>query len=83
MTDDIPHADDYPAGKILDLTLDTPESRIAKADFKHYQWEYFERLSNGSTGWGVSFIAYLELIKGWKHLGRRKFERMDGWADQP
>ena len=37
--------------------------------FRRYLFEYFEELTSGQCGWGISFINWLEVIKGWKHHG--------------
>jgi hypothetical protein len=65
-----------PVGTIVQVGSKTPDERIARAEFNRYLFEYFEQLSSWQTGWGVDFNAWLKLVKGWKHLGLRKYERI-------
>ena len=60
-----------PVGTVVDLATD----KLASADFQRYLFNYFEELTSGQTGWGIDFISWLKISKGWKHLGLRKFER--------
>ena len=69
-------ADEAPLGTIVQIGSDTPDERIARSEFHRYLFQYFEQLTSGQTGWGVSFNAWLEMIKGWKHHGRKKYERV-------
>lgn len=65
-----------PIGTIIDLNADNGESRIAKAAFEKWLFEYFHNLSTGQTGWGISFRDWLRMIKGWEHIELRKFKRV-------
>jgi hypothetical protein len=66
-------------GDIVDLSLDnTKEERLTAHMFESdYLFEYFKQLSRGQTGYGVSFIAWLELVKGWQHLGYKVFKKVE------
>lgn len=65
-----------PVGTIVQVGSKTPDERITHAEFHRYLFEYFEQLSSGQTGWGMDFNAWLEMVKGWKHLGLRRYERI-------
>jgi hypothetical protein len=69
-------ADEAPLGTIVQIGRDTPDERIARAEFHRYLFQYFEQLTSGQTGWGVDFNAWLEMTQGWKHHGRKKYERV-------
>ena len=69
-------ADDAQPGTIVKIGHNTPNERLAKAAFNRYLFEYFEQLSSGQTGWGVDFNTWLEMVKGWKPLGFRTYERV-------
>lgn len=70
------HLDCAPIGFVVQIGSATPEQRIAKSDFNRYLFQYFEEISSGQTGWGVDFNAWLEMRKGWKHHGSKKYERI-------
>jgi len=77
-------ADEAPIGTIVQIGRDTPDERIARAEFHRYLFQYFEQLTSGQTGWGVDFNAWLEMTRGWKHHGRKKYERImsiEEWLD--
>ena len=69
-------ADEAPLGTIVQIGLETPDERLARSEFHRYLFQYFEQLNSGQTGWGVDFNAWLEMTRGWKHHGRRKYERI-------
>lgn len=69
-------ADEAPLGTIIHIGRETPDERLAQAEFHRYLFQYFENLSSGQTGWGVDFHAWLEMSRGWKHHGRKKYERI-------
>jgi hypothetical protein len=69
-------ADEAPLGTIIQIGRDTPDERIARSELHRYLFQYFEQLTSGQTGWGVDFNAWLEMTRGWKHHGRRKYERI-------
>mgnify|MGYP006352244651 CR=1 FL=1 len=69
-------ADASPLGTIVQIGRDTPDERIARAEFHRYLFQYFEQLTSGQTGWGVDFNAWLEMTRGWKHHGCKKYERI-------
>jgi hypothetical protein len=69
-------ADEAPLGTIVQIGLGTPDERLARSEFHRYLFQYFEQLNSGQTGWGVDFNAWLEMTRGWKHHGRRKYERI-------
>jgi hypothetical protein len=52
-----------------------------RVQFKKYFFEYFEELSSGQTGWGVSFNQWVSAVKGWKHLGGTEYEKIHGVRD--
>ena len=58
--------EDIPLGTIIDLYGDSGTERLAKANFKRYMFEYFQELNSGQCGWGIDFITWLEISKGWK-----------------
>jgi hypothetical protein len=80
--DDLPRlvrpfiADEAPLGTIVQIGIETPDERLARSEFHRYLFQYFEQLTSGQTGWGVDFNAWLEMTRGWKHRGRRKYERI-------
>lgn len=69
-------ADEAPLGTTVQIGCDTPDERIARSEFHRYLFQYFEQLTSGQTGWGVDFNAWLEMARGWKHHGRKKYERI-------
>jgi len=69
-------ADEAPLGTIVHIGRNTPDERIAHSEFHSYLFQYFEQLTSGQTGWGVDFNAWLEMTRGWKHHGRKKYERI-------
>jgi hypothetical protein len=69
-------ADEAPLGTIVQVGRDTQDERLARSEFHRYLFQYFEHLTSGQTGWGVDFNAWLEMSRGWKHHGRRKYERI-------
>ena len=69
-------AGEAPLGTIVQIGRDTPDERIARSEFHCYLFQYFEQLTSGQTGWGVDFNAWLEMTRGWKHHGRKKYERI-------
>lgn len=69
-------ADEASLGTIVQIGLGTPDERIARSEFQRYLFQYFEQLTSGQTGWGVDFNSWLEMTRGWKHHGRKKYERI-------
>lgn len=69
-----------PVGSKIKLGEDTPEQRVAKSAFHRYMLEYFREVKSGKTGWGVTFMDWLRMAKGWLHtpytFGRKSFERI-------
>jgi hypothetical protein len=67
----------FKKGDIVDLTKkDTPEERLTQKLFKEdYLFEYFKQLSTGQTGYGISFIGWLSVAKGWTHIGYHSFRK--------
>lgn len=59
---------------------DTARVRLAKHFFHGEMFRYFENLANGQAGWGISFNGWLE-IHGWKLVGYRTYERIQGMED--
>lgn len=71
------NAQTEPIGMKVKLEKETPRGRLAQFQFDKWMFEYFRELNDGSTGWGISFMSWLEIAKGWRHLGRREFERVE------
>ena len=65
-----------PIGSKIKLGEDTPEQRLAKGQFHRYMFEYFEEITTGQTGWGVSFMDWLQSAKGWENLGLDGYQRV-------
>ena len=68
-------AGEAPLGTVVQIGRDTLAEREAAAEFQRYLFQYFENLTSGQTGWGVTFNEWLEMTQGWKHHGRKKYER--------
>jgi hypothetical protein len=69
-------ADSAPIGTVVQLGRNTPDERVARSEFHRYLFQYFEQLVSGQTGWGVDFNVWLEMTRGWKHHGRKRYERI-------
>lgn len=54
----------------------TARQRLAEIVFQRYLFQYFGELQSGQTGWGIDFHGWLEISKGWKHLGSGEFEKV-------
>ncbi len=64
-------------GTTVDIDDDEkPINHAAKLQFNKWLFEYFEELNSGQCGWGINYLKWLEITKGWKHLGYRKFEKV-------
>jgi hypothetical protein len=66
-------------GDVVDLHKEeSEEDRLTKLKFESdYLFEYFKQLTTGQTGFGMSFNAWLEITKGWKHLGARVYQKVE------
>ncbi len=63
-------ADLLPIGsEIIVGDTQTSEGRILNADFQKYLFAYFEELNSGQTGWGMDFLGWLSVTKGWVYKG--------------
>jgi len=70
-----PPASEIPRGKVISINKYTPEGRCFKNDFHKLMFEYFESVTYGATGWGLSFLEWLSINHGWEHLGCHFFKR--------
>jgi hypothetical protein len=76
--DDYFKDDNEPVGAVVTVERETPRGRLASLYFNKLLFQYFQELANGSTGWGVDFIAWLHISKGWQKVkGKmRDYERI-------
>jgi hypothetical protein len=78
MTDPIFLGNNEPIGATITLDNRTPRNRLASCFIESEMlFRYFESLSNRSTGWGISYNKWLEVMHGWKHVGYKTYERID------
>lgn len=63
---------------IIDEKLTDFKSWKEREQFRKYLFEYFEELTSGQCGWGVSFNDWVGAIKGWHHLGWNKYKKVHG-----
>jgi hypothetical protein len=64
-------------GTKIDINDDEKSiNHAAKLQFKKWLFEYFEELNSNQYSWHIEYIYWLELVKGWKHLGFGKFEKI-------
>ena len=64
-------------GTIVDISDDEKSiNHAVKIQFKKWLFEYFEELNSGQCGWGINYIEWLEVTKGWKCLKWGKFEKV-------
>ena len=57
-----------PVGTAVEANQDTPQGRLTSYHFQRYLFEYFHCLAEGYTGWGIDFIEWLEMSKGWQKV---------------
>jgi hypothetical protein len=70
-----------PIGTVVKLhPEDTVRVRLAVLFFRKEMFSYFEQVSSGQCGWGVSFNAWLSL-QGWELVGRATYKRVAGMED--
>ena len=70
-----------PIGTVIALSDDSSKGRSAKRIFNQWLFEYFEQLSTQQTGWGISFIEWLKITKGWKLISHQTYERVRIYGD--
>ena len=65
-------------GSYVDIQddLESFTSWKERQQFRRYLFEYFEELTSGQTGWGVSFNEWVCVVKGWKHIGGTEYKRI-------
>lgn len=73
---------DEPIGSVVKLHPCTDvRTRLARTFFNRQMFVYFEQVTHGQTGWGVSYNAWLD-IHGWKLIGRLTYERVPSLEEQ-
>lgn len=69
-----------PIGTRIMLHSGYVRGRLAMHFFRSEMFRYFEQLTSGQTGWGISFNNWLEM-HGWKIVDYKTYERIQGMED--
>lgn len=68
--------EDYQIGEIINVSADSVEGLYLSRQFNKFLFEYFEGVQSGMIGWGISFIEWIEMFKGWGHHGMNMFKKI-------
>jgi hypothetical protein len=73
---------DAKLGDIINYSSKTPQGRLYAAELSKKLFEYFGAISRGTSGWGISFMDYLELHEGLKPTGFKQLTRVLSFEEE-